>query len=482
MTTASSPTAVDVSLRQIAREDFHVFSMLAFAELSDTPYLDNWHIAAIARKLERVEEGDIRRAIICMPPRTMKSLMASVFFPAWLLGRAPSTRIICASYAQPLANDFASQMRTLMRTHWYRSVFPIVALDPKRSAVEDIWTSQGGYRLSTSTGGVLTGRGADVIIIDDPIKAADAFSDTMRESAISWYSNTVVSRLNNPKTGKIIVVAQRLHEEDLAGHLRQDSVWDELTLPLVEWEKREIEIVRGQSIVRLPGDILHAARFSEEEINSYRETMGQRDFDAQYNQRPLPPGGALFKLEWFNRYTIAPAREYLEAIFQSWDTAYDLEAHNDYSVCTTWGVVGKKYYLLDVYRERLIFPDLQKQVLAMRAKHKANLVIVEAVGSGKSLWQNLANNHTHWLKAIKPESSKQDRASKQTPKFERGEVYIPNAAPWLKAFEHELLAFPQSKFDDQVDSVTQFLAAVDTGNLMHNAQIAHVYFPLDEAG
>lgn len=384
----SAAINVDVSLRDRAREDFHLFSMLAFSQLNDEPYLDNWHVAAIARKLEHIDCGNLKRLIICMPPRTMKSLLASVFYPAWALSREPSAKIICASYAQPLSNDFAFQMRRLMQTAWYRSVFPILKLDQKKLGVDEIGTTAGGYRLSTSVGGVLTGRGADIIIIDDPIKSADAHSDVVRESVLKWYSGTVVSRLNNPKTGRIIVVAQRLHEEDLPGQLLQGSGWDQLILPLQEWAPRSIEILPGLHVERAPGDVLHPARFSLDEVASYRSTMGERDFEAQYNQRPLPPGGALFKLEWFKRYEVPPAAQQLQGIFQSWGTAYETDETNDFSACTTWGLCGDKYYLLDVYRERLKFPDLQKQVVAQREKWNASLVVVEGIGSGGTVSLN----------------------------------------------------------------------------------------------
>jgi predicted phage terminase large subunit-like protein len=464
---------VDLALRDRAREDFHIFAMLAFAQLSDEPYLDNWHIAAIARRLEHIDRGNLKRLIISMPPRTMKSLLASVFYPAWALGRRPSAKIICASYAQPLSNDFALQMRRLMQKPWYKSVFPGLKLDHKKLAIDEIRTTAGVYRLSTSVGGVLTGRGADIIIIDDPIKAADAHSVVVRESVQKWYSQTVVSRLNNPKSGRIIIVAQRLHEDDLPGLLLQDPVWDRLILPLQEWAPRKIEILPGQYIDRAPGDVLHLARFGALEVASYRSTMGEHDFEAQYNQGPIPPGGALFKLDWLKRYEARPAPHQIQGIFQSWDTAYETDETNDYSACTTWALCGNNYYLLDVYRERLKFPDLQNQVVAMRKKWDAHLVVVERIGSGLSIHQNLTKGHSlHWLKSMKPEGSKQDRASKQTPKFERGEVWVPKEAPWLNAFEAELMGFPHSKFDDQVDSATQFLAAVDTGKLIEAARQA----------
>lgn len=457
----------------LARQDFGVFAIAAFRRLHDEPYQGNWHVWAIAHHLMRLSAGEVRRLIITMPPRTMKSFLASVCLPAWLLGRDPGVKIICASYAQPLSSDFAFQMRRLMQTPWYRQVFPNTHVDPKKSGVEEIATTRGGYRLSTSVGGTLTGRGADYIIIDDPLKASDAHSEVAREGVINWYKNTVTSRFNNPKKGRVVVVAQRLHLEDLPGQLAAGGGWEQLDLPLEAWKEQEIELLPGKSIIRPPGNILHIDRFGDEEIARLRTDMGERDYEAQYNQRPLPAGGALFKLQWLQRYDEQPGPHQIEGVFQSWDTAYEIADSNDYSVCTTWALSGKRYYLLDVYRARLPFPELQKAVYRLREQWKADLVIVERAGSGISLYQNIYDPSTRpWINCIKPEGSKQDRASQQSPKFERGEVWIPRDAQWVRTFEDELLSFPQGKHDDQVDSVVQFLAAVDTGKLLIRADQA----------
>lgn len=466
-TSKLDPKELNCSMHQLAREEFSVFAMVAFRQMHDEDYLHNWHVAAIAHQLMRVWRGETTRLIITMPPRTMKSFLGSVCLPAWLLGRNPAEKIICASYAQPLAADFAFQMRRLMQTPWYRSVFPGTHIDPKKSGVDEIATTRGGYRLSTSVGGSLTGRGGNYIIIDDPLKAAEGNSEVAREAAFTWYRGTVTSRLNHPKKGRIILIAQRLHMEDLPGRLITAGGWDQLDLPLEAWQDQKIELFPSRWIVRSAGDILHEARFSEVEIGRLKSEMGDRDYEAQYNQRPLPPGGALFKLQWLQRYDERPAVHQVEGIFQSWDTAYEVADDNDYSVCTTWALSGKRYYLLDVFRERLPFPELQKAVFSQRKKWKADLVIVERAGSGISLHQNIYDPSTRpWIVTKKPEGSKQDRASQQSPKFERGEVFVPREGPWVSVFLDELGAFPHGKHDDQVDSAVQFLAAVDSNRLL----------------
>lgn len=458
----------------LARADFSFFARRAFRELYDQPFHDNWHIQAIAYALTEAVAGDTRRLIIAMPPRSLKSFLASICLPAWILGRRPGERIVCASYAQKLSEEFAHETRRLMQSAWYRRVFPNTHLDPKKSNLEVLATTRGGQRRATSVGGSLTGMGGNLVIIDDPIKAADAHSATARENAMQWYGGTVASRLDDPKKGRIIVIAQRLHLEDLPGQLLAQGGWHLLELPLVEWRDRQIEIDPDRIIDRPAGNVLHEVRIGEDEIARLKSEMGERDFEAQYNQRPMPPGGALFKGAWLKRYSEPPKPEQVQGIFQSWDTAYDVQDNNDYSVCSTWALSGMRCYLIDIYREKLEFPDLEKAIYRLRKEWDADLVIVERAGSGYSVGQNIRHkDHRNiWLQALPPVGSKQDRASQQTPKFERGEIWLPEEAPWLRTFEDELLAFPHGKHDDQVDSVVQFLAALDSGRLLHLADAA----------
>ena len=306
------------------------------------------------------------------------------------------------------------------------------------------------------------------------MKAGDTDYEAARERVLGWYSSTVTSRLDDPKRGRIINIAQRLHLEDLTGHLIEQGYWETLELPLIEWKTREIEIGPDQILTRGAGHLLHEDRIGEEEIAQLRAEMGERLFEAQYNQRPMPPGGTLFKGEWLKRFHEPPPPHQVQGIFQSWDTAYDIEDRHDYSVCSTWALSGKKCYLLDIYRAKLEFPDLERAIYAQRAQWKADLVIVEKAGAGLSVGQNIrrADRRNRWLQAMPPVGSKQDRASQQTPKFERGEIHLPREAPWLRAFEEELLSFPHGRNDDQVDCVVQFLAALDTGELLKLADMA----------
>jgi len=270
-----------------------------------------------------------------------------------------------------------------------------------------------------------------------------------------------MSRLDNPKRDAIVLVSQRLHTEDLIGLAIEQDGWCVLELPATAIETQEIEIGDGIIWTREPGEILQPTRVGEAELAQLRRDLGSANFEAHYQQRPVPPGGNLIKLAWFKRYDEASPLTQYEAIVQSWDTAMVPGEGNDYSVCTTWGILGKRLYLLDVFREQLNYPDLRRAVVRLKKEFQATMVIVENAGSGISLYQDLQGTRPEWIFNLNPEGDKASRLAQQSAKIEAGMVYLPKNAPWLSPFESEHAAFPNGKHDDQVDSLTQFLRTLD---------------------
>src|SRR6516162_6355397 len=343
----------------LLRQDLATFVERCFYDLNpQTELLTNWHLEVIAAKLTAVLEGKIRRLIINLPPRSLKSLLASIAFPAWCLGHEPSSQILCVSYAQDLADKLARDCRSIMISEWYRRLFP-TRLAPHRQAVAEFMTTRQGYRLATSNGGVLTGRCADIILIDDPLKPEEAFSDTQRQAANEWYDHTLYSRLNDKRNGAIVIIMQRLHEDDLVGHVLEQEGWDVVRFPAIaeEDERHEIETIWGpRTFARLRGEALHPEREPLETLDRIRRTTGEYNFAGQYQQSPAPLGGGLVKAEWFKRYGEKDRPESFECIVQSWDTANKATELSDFSVCTTWGINDRKLYLLGMLRGRLEYP------------------------------------------------------------------------------------------------------------------------------
>src|SRR5207253_3520070 len=372
--------------------EFWFFAQRCFAELNpQTAFATNWHLEVIAAALTAVREGRIRRLIINLPPRHLKSLMASIAFPAWCLGLDPSAQILCVSYAQDLADKLARDCRSIMMSPWYRQIFS-TRLAPHRQAVQEFITTRQGYRLATSTGGVLTGRGADLILIDDPLKPEEALSEARRRATNDWYANTLYSRLNDKRLGGIVIIMQRLHEDDLVGHVLGQEPWEVVCFPAIAEadEAHAIETVWGpRHFTRQRDEALHPARESLVTLAHIRRTIGEYNFAGQYQQAPAPLGGGLVKETWFKRYGEHERPERFERIVQSWDTANKATELSDFSVCTTWGIRGKNLYLLGLLRQRLEYPALKRAVREQRDRSAASVVLIEDKASGTQLIQEL---------------------------------------------------------------------------------------------
>ncbi|MGA9550220.1 MAG: phage terminase large subunit [Rhodomicrobium sp.] len=448
-------------LRAIMRADFYSFLMRCFAELhGGLAFLPNWHIELLAAKLQATLEGRIRRLIVNMPPRHIKSLAASAALPAWWLGHAPDAAIVCAAYAQDLSDKFARDCRALMQAGWYRAAFP-TRLTAQRAALQELVTTKGGFRLATSVGGVLTGRGAVLIIIDDPLKPADALSHTRRAAVNDWYDGTLYSRLNDKSRGVVIIVMQRLHEDDLVGHLLSQEGWEVLAFPAIAERDEEYAIdtpFGPRRFIRRAGEALHPARESLETLEQIRATLGVYNFASQYQQTPAPSGGGLVKESWFQRYGPEERPSSFDQIIQSWDTATKPTELADYSVCTTWGLKGSHFYLLHVLRKKLAYPDLKRAVAEQRALFNPTVILIEDKASGTQLIQDLLEDGLSMVTRFEPEGDKVMRLHAQTATIENGFVHLPREAHWLADYLHELTLFPDGRHDDQVDSTSQALA------------------------
>ena len=453
----------------LLRKDFAAFVHKAFVQLNPGQvYEENWHIRAICDALMGIFEGDFRRLIINLPPRHLKSHIVSVCFPAFLLMHRPQTRIMCVSYGGDLSDTFHQQTLDVMQSDWYRSIAPDAAIDPKRTKGSQIWTRRLGYRMSASVGGALTGKGADVIIIDDPLKAEAAYSDAERNRVNEWFGRTLATRVQNPKTTATILVAQRLHMDDLTGHLLANGGdWRHLKLAGTARADELISIAPGVLHRRRIGELLHPTRFGTTELKQWKSDLGSMAYSAQVDQEPQAPAGNLIKLNWFGRFKRPMLRNQFEDFFQSWDTAVETGATNDWSVCTTWAVKGHQSYLIDVFRERLGFDDLLKAVYAQRKKKGARVVFVETSHTGKAVYQSISRRsfdtrEEPWIYTLDP-IGKVVTVMDALPAIERGEVILPDTADYLPAFEQEVAAFPGGKHDDQVDSMAIFLRALRYG-------------------
>jgi predicted phage terminase large subunit-like protein len=460
-------------LLAILREHLPSFIRKSFEIVSPgSIYMDNWTIHALAHALEKCRRREIKRLIILMPPRSLKSICVSVVFSAYLLGRDPTSRVITICYASDLTRKHSLDTRTLMKSELYQDLYPGTRIDPNKDTEMEFMTTKRGFRYSTSFGGTLTGRGGNFIIIDDPMSPADAKSPAKRKSTLEWLDVTVPSRLDNKTEDVMIVAMQRLHVDDVAAHLIAKGGWTVLEIPAIAEIDTDYEIGPGKVHTYKAGDLLHPEREPQSVLDDLKNSMGTQAFSAQYLQRPIPDEGNLVKEKWFQRYQNPPERQPGDKIVQSWDTASTAKELSNYSVCITALVRGEETYILDVYRERLEYPALKRQVGTLKAKHRPDAILIEDKSSGTSLTQDLRHEGIRPI-PIRPDADKVTRMSVASAVIEAGYVYLPHQATWLDVFMNELLSFPEGAYDDQADALSQLLRWIGD-NRGGGMQILHV--------
>lgn len=427
------------------RCDLLTFSRTMFKSRKGVEFKHNYHQDQICAALEQVVIGRIKRLIINVPPRTGKTELAVINFMAWCMGNFPDSEFIHASYSKRLAAANTYATRAIMLDKTYREIFDHTALADDSKAKDEFRTAQGGIVYATGAEGTITGYGAGkmrdyfggAIIIDDPHKAGEASSALMRQNVIDWFQQTMESRKNSPDT-PIIVIMQRLHENDLSGFLLgggNGEQWHHLCIPALDendqsfWESQ------------LPTKDLHRLRAA----NSYM-------FSGQMMQQPSPAGGGVFRDSWWRYYRTAPQFEY-RMMFA--DTAMKTGEQNDYSVIQVWGKVGNDIYLIDQIRGKWEAPQLLAQARSFWAKHQpGNSTLrqfkIEDKASGTGLIQQLKQSGVP-VAGIQRNKDKLTRAYDVAPMVEAGRVYLPEQAPWLGELLHEASSFPVAAHDDQID-------------------------------
>jgi len=443
-------------LQAILATDFSAFVEYVFGLLRPgTPFKRNWHIDAMTHKVSQVASGKVKRLIINVPPRHLKSIVASVALPAWYLGHNPSERVVCVSYSADLAKTHANDFRRVVTDPLYQAIFPKMLV--ARETDSEIHTTLRGRRYATSIGGTLTGRGGNLTIIDDPLKPGDAISEVGRQRVIEWYRSTLVTRPDDKQAARIIVVMQRIHVEDLVGYLQENKAgFEVLSLPSVAQSTATYDLGGGRTYVREKGDLLHPTHEPAEVLQEIKKSMGSMLFSAQYQQAPEPPGGKIIKrkmLRYYSEIQHLPT----DRIVMSWDVALSEQETSDYSVGVVLLNRGDTYYVIEVLRGKFPFNKLKDKIIEMKQRYgkTASLVIEEAPIS-LGLIQALREKHIN-IVDYKPNRDKISRLISQIDLFEGGSVLLPTDAPWLEAFVAELLSFP-GRHDDQVDALTQGLA------------------------
>jgi predicted phage terminase large subunit-like protein len=447
------------------RRSFYDFVVDAWPHAEKgTIFVDGWHIHAICQYLQAMDEGRIpsNNLIINIPPRHMKSLLVNVFYPAWVWTRNPSRKFLCFSYSSSLTTRDSRKCRDVIGSRWYQERFH-VDISPRNDGAEQFENLQGGYRYCFGTGGSIAGQGGDDLLIDDPLEISKANSEAERKRINFTMDNSISMRGNDPKTVHKIMIMQRLHGDDPCGHvIANGEVWEQLVLP-AEFEG----VDRFHSSIGFvdprtePGELLWPERIGREELEKLKIPLSSIGVAGQFQQRPTPLLGAIFKKEWFtNRRESMPC----VARYFSWDTAASIED----TAAFTCGICGEltpdyKLFIRNIWRDKIEFPQLQYAVEGQVKKFGGNMlrdIIIENKSSGIQAIQSmkqtskLADN----VVPFNPKGDKIARAYEAAKWCEKGMVILPPVGPdndWMFNFEEELFLFPNSKYKDQVDSLSQ---------------------------
>lgn len=453
----------------VLRNDIHAFAQAMFPIYKPGGvFEDHWYVQAICSALDTLMDSELypaedNRAVINLPPRTLKSYLCSIILPLFFLGRNPAAGITVITYGEELSRPLAEARRKIRNSDLYKRLFPNVRIT--RDTAQELQTHQGGFILSTSVGGPLTGRGGDLFVIDDPIKAADAYSKAIRDRTNDWFPNTLLSRPDNKAHGKILLVMQRLHVDDLTSIVRKTGGFFSLVIPAIATKRTTYRLMHEQQYTREIGEVLRPDAEPLDMLENLRQQMTEPVFSAQYQQEPIPAEGGILKINHLKRYQEPPLPREADTILQSWDTAFSERETADYSVGTTWLIRGDHYYLLDLVRGRFSFPELMKRVRATKQRWPTAHIVVEGAASGISLRQQLDAVGIGSI-AFQPTEDKVARAHRITPVLEAGRIFVPDNASWLDAFITELAAFPDNgSHDDQVDSFCQAINWWETRKL-----------------
>jgi predicted phage terminase large subunit-like protein len=422
-----------------------------------TPRLHNWHIDLLCEHLEAVSLGQIRKLLINIPPRTMKSLIVSVFWPVWEWTTRPATRWMFSSFSVGVSTRDSLKCRRIIESPWYRARWGReYQLTGDQNVKTRFENSKTGYRLATSVGGSIIGEGGDILVVDDPNDLEKIHSEAERESVNRWLDEVWSTRFNDPATGRKVVIQQRGHERDATGHLLSQGLgWEHICIPMEFDGKRRSTILGPYDPRQEVDEPLWVERFPPAELAESKKTLGSFGTAGQLQQSPAPAGGGIFKREHWRFYKARPQK--FDEVVLSWDMTFKKTTDSDYVAGGAWGRLGADKYLIDRVKERMGFADSVKAVRAMKARWPtAVAVLVEDKANGPAIIETLTKEIPGVI-AVNPEGGKEARAYAIQPEHEAGNLYLPDPsiASWVEEYIGEMASFPRGANDDEVDQTTQ---------------------------
>ena len=449
-------------LRYFVRDGWHVLE-------PTTPYVHGRHIEVVSEHLEAVTAGQIQNLIINIPPGHMKSLHANVFWLAWMWIQRPSLRVLCASYASNLTRRDSRKFRALITSTWYQRVAQ-KTIELSKDTEDLLINAETGFRQCMSVDGETTGNRGDGMVIDDALNATDSLSDAARAAMLWWWDQGMANRLNDLVKGWRVVIGQRLHEDDLPGHVLKEGCWEHLCLPS--------EFVRAKACVtkiggdwrQHEGELLFPDRFPAAVLAVEKKRLGSYGYSGQHQQSPTPADGGKFRRSWFRYFEQVKDHYVLHTpegdrriwigdcwIFQTVDLALSAKEGADFTVIATWVVTKQnELLLLDVERMQQESPEVKAALTMSKARFKPLFQAIENAHYGTEVCQDWLRKG-YPLKKLEADRDKVTRSIQASLLMENGRVYFHAGTSWLVDYETELLGFPNATHDDQVD-VTSYAA------------------------
>ena len=446
-------------LAEKARRSLAAFVRQAWPIIEpSTPLIWNWHLDVICSRVQALVEGKLprRNLIINVPPGSMKSTILAVCLPAWVWLRNPGWRGILASGNEGVAIRDSMKCRDIIDSDWYRGLFrPGWGFSKDQNAKGHYKNTATGFRMAISAGARITGDRADAIIVDDPNDAAEAFSKAARDQIINWWDNAAANRLSDMSAGCRIIIQQRLHEEDLTGHVlaTEPAAWEHLVIRQEfdlgdeqPWDPRTQE-----------GELFFPARFPREVVEGERRRLASSGYAGQHQQRPAAKEGEIFKRGFIRFYDPALPLPAFKRRIMSWDTAFKEKQQNDPSCGLVGAEADQGIYLLDHTKGQMGYPALKEKAKTWASAHHPSALLIEDKASGQSLIQELKQETSLPVVAVQVEADKVSRAWAVVPTWEAGRIFLPMGADWVDEFLDELYTFPRAAHDDQVDAFTQLV-------------------------
>lgn len=445
------------TLKALLRRNFLSFARKAIVDLEGTKLGDEPYLAYLAGELNQFAEEKSRRLIINLPPGHLKTLLGTVSLSAWMLGHDPSLKIIVVTHAEHLSKTIARNIRTILQMAWFKELFA-TRIKRGHGEVTDFGTTLGGGVFVTSFGGRFTGRRADVIIVDDPHDIGDEPDKIL--STIEAFHTRLLSRLNDRKNGRVLVVAHRVHEHDLSAYLlrRRKKKWQHVVLPMKAPRDQTYETASGKWR-RRKGDLLRPNAFGPEDIEELREDCFNPDFELLYQQDVDSQALPAISAEHFP--TISELMPPGTPIAFSVDAGMAGGRKSAFSVIQVWRVGTDLYYLIDQFREQCEFSDLIEALRKLRRKYNPVAILIERAANGHALISQLGRRFRRLAKLVIPVDpdgrSKSARLRVHAETIIAGRIHLPGDTPWHAEFISEFIEFPHGQFSDQVDATTQFL-------------------------